>query len=1236
MNEREQIEAAIRALEDKRSVLGDAVVEASIAALKKQLDELQAAEAALEQHRKLVTMLFTDIVGSTEIGQQLEPEEIIEVMEAALQRLAIHVKEHGGRVTRFMGDGFKAIFGDPVAREDDAERAVRAGLAILRESQAYAAEIESKWKISGFDVRVGVNTGMVAVGGSTEAEDTVMGLTVNLGARMETAAPPGGLLISHNTYRQVKGIFEVEPAGTIEAKGFDQPVAVYLVMGVKPLAFRLQTRGLEDVRTSMVGRDSELKRLQDASYAASEDRECQVITILGEAGIGKSRLLYEFQDWLEESFEDVRQYQGRCQQGMRDTPYALLRNVFSWQFNIQDSDSINLVEEKLEAGFGEIFGINEDGKVRAHITGQLLGFDLSASPYVQGVLEDAQQLRDRALVYLGEYFQGIAGQAHVMVLLEDIHWADDSSLDAINRLALSNTRQRLLIVCVGRQVLLERRAHWGEGQVCHSRITLKPLTKRESRQLVGELLKKVEDVPLYLREMIVDGAEGNPYYIEELIKMLIESGVILKGARRWEIVHAKLADLDVPATLTGILQARMDSLPEDERDILQQACVIGRVFWADAIRYINTSLVEETQDMPPQIERILNSVYQRGLIYQRETSAFAGTVEYTFKNTIMQEVLYQGILKKVRQAYHGLVADWLGERSGERTGEFLGMMADHLTASGQETQAAVYLRKAGERAARQYANQEALDYLTRALELTPEENAQERFDILILRVQVFSLLGQRQNQEKDLTTLAQLAEGLEDDQRQGELALLQASHARETSNYPLIIEKAQDAIRLGQLSVAPHLEARGFLLWGRALLSQGDHHQAGEKFEAALTLARSDGLPQIEADSLRNLGIVQERSGDQAGAIDSFEAALEIYRGIGDRRGEGRALNRLGNILLSSGELSKGREYYDQFLKICQEIGDRWGRGLVVRSIGDAYLSLSDLSEASAYFEQALQITRQIGNLTIESGALVGLGNISLERSEYENAKAHFEQSLRVARGVGNKPSEGKTLLHIGRFFHRQGDYVRAGNYYEQALQIFQETGSRSSQGQVDAYLGLLTHHLGDHQSAKQYCQQALEKVQNQRQSQAFALMVLGHACRGLGQSAEAKAAYQESIEIRGEVGQTNLAIESRAGLVGVLLDEGDLDQAAAHIDEILKHLEDNTLEGTEEPSRINLTCYQVLQANRDPRALKVLREAYEQLQAQATKIEDEELRHSFLHNVAANRGIVNEFETRLSIDSPS
>ena len=1227
MTEREQLEEAKKALEGKRGELSDAVVDASIDAIQKQLDELDAAEALIEQHRKFVTILYTDIVGSTAMGKHLEPEENTEVIEPALQRFTLQIEKQGGRVARYEGDGFKAVFGDPVTRERDAKMAVRAGLKILEAAQEYAEELEAEWEIRGFNVRVGVNTGWVSRGGKSEGEDTLRGMTVNLAKRVETAAPPGGLLISENTYLQVKGNFEVDPADSIEAKGFEDPVDVYLVLSAIPLTFSLNDRGVDDVETPMLGRDMELKHIQDACYAASEDNELQVVTVFGEAGIGKSRLLYEFQDWLDESFENVRKFQGRCQQGMSSTPYALLRNVFSWQFKIQDSDSIAQVKDKLETGFGEIFGLDETGVMRTHLLAQLLGFDFSTSSYLQGVVEDPQQLRDRALIYLGEYFQGLADQNPVVVLLEDIHWADDSSLDTINHLALNHPNQRILIVCLGRDVLLERRAHWGEGQDCHSRLVLKPLTKRESRQLVGEILKKVEDVPLYLREMIVDGAEGNPFYMEELVKMLVENGVILKCEQHWEIEYSKLADLDVPATLTGVLQARMDSLPPEECEILQQASVVGRVFWDDAVKFINKTHAEKNHDVPLDIDRILLSIHKRGLIYQRETSAFAGTDEFTFKNSLMQEVIYQGILKKTRQVFHSSAAEWMSEWIGERTGEYLGMMADHLALSGQVPQAANYLRKAGEQAASQYANQEALDYLGRALELTPENDYEERYHILVIRVKIFSLLGERQAQEADLSLLTQLVEILGDDLKRGELAVLQAFHARETSSYPVIIERAQEAIHMGQICAAPRLEARGNQLWGRALLSQGRHAEAEEKFGTALILAQAQGLRQIEADCRRHSGFVIEHRGDRDGAVKRFEQALEIYREIGDRRGEGRALHLLGNILQSSGEMSKGMVFYNQYLQICQEIGDRWGTGVVIRDIGDVYLSQSDLREASAYLEEALEIAHLYGNVTMETDALVGLGIVAMERCEFENAKTIFEKSLRVARAIGNPKSEGRTLVHIGRLFHRQGDYFRARSYYEQALQIFQEVGYRSSQGQVEAYFGLLAHHLKDDEAAKEYCQKALEKVSNHQQYQAFALMTLGHACRGLGLGEEAKSAYQESIIIRNENKQINLAIESQAGLAGIFFDQGNLNQALAHVEEILHHLESNSLEGTEEPSKIYLTCFQVLKAERDPRAQELLSIAYDQLQAQAGKIEDEELRHSFLQNVPANREILREFE---------
>ena len=297
----------------------------------KELEELAASQQeetspVPTRKRKLVTLLYLDVVGSTAMTQDLDPEDTMEIMEKAILRLASPIEAYGGHVTRYTGDGFKAIFGDPVAREADPEQAIRAGLEMLDVSKELAKEIEKEWEIRDFQIRIGIDTGLAALGGQTEAEDTVKGRVVNLAVRIESAAPPGGLLISHNTYRHVRGVFTVDPLDPITAKGFPDPVPVYLVKEIKPRAFRVQTRGVEGVETQMVGRRTELDTLKDTLLTAFEEGEGQMVTICGEAGVGKSRLLYEFQNWIElqPPSQDVRFFLGRGRQGAQGLPYSLL------------------------------------------------------------------------------------------------------------------------------------------------------------------------------------------------------------------------------------------------------------------------------------------------------------------------------------------------------------------------------------------------------------------------------------------------------------------------------------------------------------------------------------------------------------------------------------------------------------------------------------------------------------------------------------------------------------------------------------------------------------------------------------------------------------------------------------------------------------------------------------------------------------------------------------------------
>jgi predicted ATPase len=286
--------------------------------------------------------------------------------------------------------------------------------------------------------------------------------------------------------------------------------------------------------------------------------------------------------------------------------------------------------------------------------------------------------------------------APTVIFLEDVHWADDSSLDMLNRMARRIPEQSLLIVCVARHRLYERRPNWGEGLAYHRRLELQLLSKHDSSQLVTEILQMVDQVPNALQELVVKGAEGNPFYIEELIKMLIEDGVILTGEEKWQVEPERLADIEVPDTLTGVLQARLEGLPPEERNTLQQASVVGHIFWDDAVEYIrNESAPAGTQSSIRTTESNLSSLRTRELIYHREESTFTDAAEYTFKHAVLRDVTYDSVLKRVRKAYHGLVAKWLIQHSGERAGEYTGLIADHLELAGKYEQAAIYLWQAG-------------------------------------------------------------------------------------------------------------------------------------------------------------------------------------------------------------------------------------------------------------------------------------------------------------------------------------------------------------------------------------------------------------------------------------------------------------------------------------------------------------------------------------------------------------
>lgn len=806
---------------------------------------------------------------------------------------------------------------------------------------------------------MGINTGLVATGGETEAEDTIMGRAVNLAARLESAAPAGGLLISHHTYRHVRGVFNVEPREPIRAKGFDKPLDVYLVSRAKPRAFHVLTRGVEGVETRMVGRETELKYLKDALLTAMEEGEGQVVTITGDAGVGKSRLIYEFQNWLELLPQGVRLFPGQARQETQHISLSLLRDVYAYRFQIYDSDPVEVVRDKFIRGVGETFdsqtasvdrgNLSNEGQV--HILEQLLGFDFSHSPHLEGFLKDAKTLYNRGLLALENYFTALCKQGSVVVLLEDVHWADTRTLDAIQRLGKMTQHLPLLIVCLARQQPYEKRPYWGEGEHYNTRLDLRPLSKRESRQLVGEILQYIDQVPVELRELVVNGAEGNPFYIEELIKMLIEKGVIItgeadtEGIERWRVVDDRLAQVDLPATLAGVLQARLDSLGVKEKVILQQASVVGRTFWDRLVEHL--SMTENGEQSGKELKQVLGELRDKEMIFRREKLAITGDVEYTFKHDVLREVIYETVLVKDRRRYHGLVADWLLKNSGERLEEYYGLIGEHLEKAGSKEEAIETFLKAGERSLGSYANEEAKGYFLRALDLGARDRLKaELFTGLgraLVRqgqhdealkswqdgIHIYKILGDRESMLEIYTRAIRWSlplhpreairlslESLEiiDGREEGILFAKLCSQVGRAyffnGNEKQSLQYCQRALRLGEDLGDVGVQADALATIG--VLSTLPFEQRLEKLQKALNLAEANHLLYTLKRALNNIGDVYSLLGDIQAALHSMNRSIELARLWGDHEGELFALIQAANENLIIGELEIAKDLLDQ------------------------------------------------------------------------------------------------------------------------------------------------------------------------------------------------------------------------------------------------------------------------------------------------------------------------------------
>ncbi|MDP3614042.1 MAG: AAA family ATPase, partial [Rubrivivax sp.] len=605
------------------------------------------------------------------------------------------------------------------------------------------------------------------LGAGVEADNTAMGAAVNIAARMEQTAPPGTLRISHDSWSQVRGLFDLEQQPPLLVKGISEPMLTYLVRGALERSAASVERGLQGLATPMVGRSAELQRLLDAVSSAREIRQLQALTLIGDAGLGKSRLLREFSAALVALQQPQPQPQPQPQNcrvlTLRSQPdgqlrlFGLLRALLATQCGMADTDSAELARRKVVEGLSPRFA--ERGERQAQLIGQLAGLDYADSPTVKGL--DPRSLRDQAFAALRSYLQALAGQGALPVLLvEDLHWADDGSLDLLQHLLAHAAELPLALVMTARPALLARRPDWATAV---STVQLSPLAAADGDTLAAALLQRIARPPPKLTELIVGRAEGNPYYMEELVRRLIDDGVIVAGDPHWTVHADRLGALRLPTTLVSLLQARLDALPAGERQAARQASIVGHVFWDDALQALDANA--------PQA---LPALQRAPFVRSHETSDFEGTPERQFDHHLLHQVTYDTLLKTERKLGHGAAARWLVEHTQGRGAEFLAMTGEHAEKAGETALAIDCFEQAGKDAASRFANSAAHAHWPRAQTLKGEAEPRPRFSLLISIYQTADSVGDRSSQDAMLAQAAAVLERHPDDARQAELWFLLA------------------------------------------------------------------------------------------------------------------------------------------------------------------------------------------------------------------------------------------------------------------------------------------------------------------------------------------------------------------------------------------------------------------------------------------------------------------------------
>jgi class 3 adenylate cyclase/tetratricopeptide (TPR) repeat protein len=970
ISQSELLDKAIAYLQTQRDSLEEGVYRVALHALRERQQSLLISE--MPAQRRQVTLLLANLSGFKLLSDSLEAEEVLNLMNTLWGELDSIILAHGGRIDRHQGNTVMAIWGAGISYQDDPQQAVHAALALRQSVARLSQQIP-------IHLRVGIHTGYVLLGSiSSTGEFIALGQSVKLVGLLEEAAQTGQVIISHDTYRHVRGIFQLEKASPLLAAiGKGSVTQTYRVLEAKPRAFYMSIGEIEGVEAPMIGRQAELEALQQTLLTLPHTRRAQVITLYGDAGLGKSRLLHEFHDWLELLQQvTVWLFRGRANAQTINTPYSLLYDLLADRFQIHSSDSGEAAREKLIAGMATFWGAKDAAK--AEVIGQLIGLTFEQSPQVKALLSNAAAFHNTAVRYLADFIravQGHDGDDPIVILLEDAQWADSSSLAALQMVLELCADLPLLLVIAARPPFGEQALHWP----AHQTLPLKALTTQESQSLVQAILQKGRNLPPQLTQRIIEQAEGNPFYIEEIIKMLLDERIITAEGDHWHLNLLRWQESAIPSTLTGVLQNRLDSLNADEQSLLQQAAVIGRIFWDQALYALNPQTTTET------IRLTLASLTQRDFVQAHKSSSIAQANEYSFRHILLHDFIYRSTLRPHRQRYHRQAAEWLIRVAGERHSEYAERIAMHYEEAGERHLAAQYFFGAGERAYQTSAYPQATQLYQRTLHWLDADDPQ--------RALVLNGLG-----------LA--STGL-------------ALYSEATSYF------------YGGLSIAnipPSVRAN--LLTGLAVVTirQGHFEAAQQHLDEAIGLSQAAHDERGLAYGLRQQAWLARVKGHHDQSAQYAQSALNLYQQLNDLSGMISCYISIGNVLGAQGQLAASEQAFLQGLALAQACGDRWGMSTLLINLGEIARLGRNYSAAQEYYAESWSIAQQIGHRQGVATSLLNQGIIAISLGDTQAARHFLQQALGLFWQMQGRPSQITTLLYYAELALMEGQTEQAAH----------------------------------------------------------------------------------------------------------------------------------------------------------------------------------------------------------------